>query len=104
MDGVLHFRGRDFAPRRQLSSPAPTGRADREEHGRMCGIHLSLQETVAAVVCLGDRSAAEVIASKLCDKVLRDQSTPDLVRARHARSALSLGGARGRSSRDACGQ
>ena len=44
----------------------------------MCGIHLSLQETVAAVVCLGYPLCGGGDCSKLRDKVLRDQSTPIL--------------------------
>ena len=44
----------------------------------MCGIHLSLQETVAAVVCLGYPLCGGGDCSKLRDKVLRDQSTPVL--------------------------
>ena len=46
--------------------------------GERVGCHLSLQETVAAVVCLGYPLCGGGDCSKLRDKVLRDQSTPIL--------------------------
>ena len=46
--------------------------------GGRVGCHLSLQETVAAVVCLGYPLCGGGDCSKLRDKVLRDLSTPIL--------------------------
>ena len=46
--------------------------------GARVGCHLSLQETVAAVVCLGYPLCGGGDCSKLRDKVLRDLSTPIL--------------------------
>ena len=47
--------------------------------GGRVGSHLSLQETVAAVVCLGYPLCSRGDCSKLRDKVLRDLSTPILL-------------------------
>jgi uncharacterized protein len=46
--------------------------------GGRAGCHLSLQKTVAAVVCLGDPLCGGGDCSKPRDKLLRDLSTPIL--------------------------
>lgn len=59
------------------SHPGPVVLIGKSMGGRV-GCHLSLQETVAAVVCLGYPLCGGGDCRKLRDKVLREQSTPIL--------------------------
>ena len=61
--------------------------------GGRIGCHVSLEEKVEGLVCLGYPLCAMGDRTKLRDEVLRALTTPILFCARHARFAMSAGSA-----------